>query len=355
MKTKLQSLDAFTQAAEDQDGIGLILLVRNVYHNKDQVYQSMLDLVRADKVLHICWQHPQWSCVDYMREFKARIQIAESVGSIPGECDAATEIILTMQGIPNISNVRDSKIKAAAAKGAKQYLVAMLFEGLNANKYQLLKTAVHNAWVLGENRIPRDFAAVMRLADTYVPPKAAQATGSGQGYTCGAAFMQQGEEKDPRTACDRKEVACFHCKGDHHLNDCLDITKEQKKKIWDEVEEKWRQQNLDVQAHIKMGIEENEEEAFAFPQKDYDDPRVVKERERQTLNEDFMYLDSTSIFHQMFADKNILDVEKVAIRLRGECNAGTTHSNEKWWFKDLFHMWLVRNGITNLLSLPRLE
>ena len=54
MKTKLQSLDALAQVAEYQDGIGLILLVCNVYHKKDQAHQSMLDLVRADKALHIC-------------------------------------------------------------------------------------------------------------------------------------------------------------------------------------------------------------------------------------------------------------------------------------------------------------
>ena len=67
---------------------------------------------------------------------------------------------------------------------------------------------MHNTWVLGKDRIPRYFAAVMRLADTYVPPKAAQATGSGQGYTSGAVFMQQGEEKDKdaRPARNSKEV-----------------------------------------------------------------------------------------------------------------------------------------------------
>ena len=92
-----------------------------------------------------------------MRKFKARIQIAESVGSIPGDCNAATEIVLTMQGITNIANARDSDIKVAEAEGAKQYLAAILFEGLNANKYQPCKVAVHNAWVLGEDRIPRDF------------------------------------------------------------------------------------------------------------------------------------------------------------------------------------------------------
>ena len=41
--------------------------------------------------------------------------------------------------------------------------------------------------------------------------------------------------------------------------------------------------------------------------------------------------------------------------LRGSCNAGTTFSNDKGWYKDLFCMWLVRKGIANLLSLPQLE
>ena len=128
-----------------------------------------------------------------------------------------------MQGITDIANACDINIKAAAAEDAKKYLAAMLFEGLNTNKYQPSKASVHNAWVLGEDRIPRDFAAVMRLADTCVPPKEAQATGSGQGYTSGAEFMKQGEDKgkdkykDPRPARDRKEGVCFHCKGDHHL------------------------------------------------------------------------------------------------------------------------------------------
>ena len=92
-------------------------------------------------------------------------------------------------------------------------------------------------------------------------------------------------------------MACFHCKGDHHLNDCPGITKEQKKKIWYEVQVKCRQQKLDGQAHINVEITEDKEDAFAFLQKDYDNPRVVKERERQTLNEDFMCLDITSSFH----------------------------------------------------------
>ena len=49
------------------------------------------------------------------------------------------------------------------------------------------------------------------------------------------------------------------------------------------------------------------------------------------------------------------NIKRVSTILHGSCNAGTTFSNEKGWYKGLFQMWLVRNCITNLLSLPQLE
>ena len=32
-----------------------------------------------------------------------------------------------------------------------------------------------------------------------------------------------------------------------------------------------------------------------------------------------------------------------------------SHANEKGWHGELFNMWLVNNGIANLLSVPQLE
>lgn len=57
----------------------------------------------------------------------------------------------------------------------------------------------------------------------------------------------------------------------------------------------------------------------------------------------------------MFDAKHLDDVQTVNTILRGSYNSGTTFSNEKGWYKGLFHVWLVRNGIVNLLSLPPLE
>ena len=48
-------------------------------------------------------------------------------------------------------------------------------------------------------------------------------------------------------------------------------------------------------------------------------------------------------------------MKRVVFFLRGKFNVGVSHANEKGWYGDLFNMWLVRNGIADLLSVPQLE
>ena len=42
------------------------------------------------------------------------------------------------------------------------------------------------------------------------------------------------------------------------------------------------------------------------------------------------------------------------MRLKGDCNTGTTYSKRKGWLKG-FRMWLLESDIANLLSIPQLE
>ena len=76
---------------------------------------------------------------------------------------------------------------------------------------------------------------------------------------------------------------------------------------------------------------------------------------RVTPKLSYIYLDSTSLFHQMFRANYMTNVRQVDVALRGNCNAGESHSNEKGCVIDMFCMWLVSSGITNLLYLPMLE
>ena len=97
------------------------------------------------------------------------------------------------------------------------------------------------------------------------------------------------------------------------------------------------------------------EDGFGFLQRKFNDLHLNDQVEHKQLNPDNLYIDGTSSLHQTFDASHLDDVKKVSTILRGSFNAGTTFSEEKFWYKGLFHMWLVRNGIANLMSLPQIE
>ena len=56
--------------------------------------------------------------------------------------------------------------------------------------------------------------------------------------------------------------------------------------------------------HTNFGTEEfaNEEDSFGFLERKSTNPLLQAQVEREQLNSDHLYLDSTSSFHQMFND-----------------------------------------------------
>jgi hypothetical protein len=76
---------------------------------------------------------------------------------------------------------------------------------------------------------------------------------------------------------------------------------------------------------------------------------------RRTLNPNRLYLDSTLSFQQVFTNEHLDHLCPKGTTPCANCNAGTMFATKKGWYLDLFHLWLVRNGLANLLSLPQLE
>jgi hypothetical protein len=104
-------------------------------------------------------------------------------------------------------------------------------------------------------------------------------------------------------------------------------------------------------AHILIGSKEFE--GIEFLQNGSSNPRAVATR--KTLDPQRLYLDSTSSFHQVFTEEHLDNLRLAGATLRANCNASTHFATKKGWYRDLFDLWLVRNGIANLLSLPQLE
>ena len=92
------------------------------------------------------------------------------------------------------------------------------------------------------------------------------------------------------------------------------------------------------EGQVHLGISEGDVDAIEEHQDDYDDsfaflqkaslnPKVVKAR--NTLNEYFVYLNSTSSFNQVFKEEYLDEIKKVSTSLCAHCNAGTSHADEK--------------------------
>ena len=97
----------------------------------------MREMVLADKKLYLCFQKKEWSLDEYTREFQARHEVCEEIGSSPGECLESARLAASAKGVnydklatsdtPEDIATRAGYIRA----GRKQYLAALHFEGLN--------------------------------------------------------------------------------------------------------------------------------------------------------------------------------------------------------------------------------
>ena len=82
--------------------------------------------------------------------------------------------------------------------------------------------------------------------------------------------------------------------------------------------------------------------------------KASQETKRLTLDAYKLYLDSCATYHSVFVEWCLDNITADGVVLRGNCNAGVTTSTQKGYY-GLFHMWLNKQGIANLLSIPQLE
>jgi hypothetical protein len=104
-------------------------------------------------------------------------------------------------------------------------------------------------------------------------------------------------------------------------------------------------------AHVSIGGKEFK--GIGFLQNESSSPRVVATR--KTLDPQWLYLNSTSSFHQVFTEVHLDNLRLAGATLHADCNAGTNFATKKGWYRNLFKLRLVRNGTANLLSLPQME
>jgi hypothetical protein len=132
----------------------MVKLLHRVYFDTDGSKQSMREMVLADKKLYLCFQKKEWSLDKYTREFQARQEVCQEIGSSPGECLESARLAAKAEGVNYDNLARNNALEDVEAKkgyiraGQKQYLAALHFEGLNNVHFADLKQEVHNGWIV---------------------------------------------------------------------------------------------------------------------------------------------------------------------------------------------------------------
>jgi len=102
-------------------------------------------------------------------------------------------------------------------------------------------------------------------------------------------------------------------------------------------------------------LREAKEAGFEFLQKELSHHLVVEARNTIAYAYNKLNLGACLSFCQIFTAMHLDEINKVSTTLRGRCNTGTATSDEKSMYLSLFEIWLIHNGIANLLSVAQLE
>ena len=69
----------------DHDVVGLLRMIRNIFHNHDQTKLGLMAPIESDMELYLGFQGANEPCDDYMAVFKARIDTINAHESLAGK------------------------------------------------------------------------------------------------------------------------------------------------------------------------------------------------------------------------------------------------------------------------------
>ena len=190
MLTELKGVDSWDTVKANQNCLSLINLLQEITSKK-----SMLEVVDAERRLHLCFQRDTINLDAYTTEFKAIVQVCEAFGLRAGATEAAAKLVAEDDGI-NMSNTSNAnKWKCYIDKSKERFQAAMHFNGLNNVIYKGPKAEVNNNWsVQWVNNTPKTISETIKKADTFIGTK----TGYNASESKGLDFMQQDKESSDK-------------------------------------------------------------------------------------------------------------------------------------------------------------
>jgi hypothetical protein len=168
----------------------LISQVERICVGFDDHKQDVFNLVQVLKTLFLYTQGNKESMEEYGCNLRSLWDTVEAFGGSPGIHKGLTDALLTpvtsMEGVPLAAQQ-----KKAEEDSSKAVKAALLISGADRRRYGVLKDALANNYLLGNNQYPDTYNKAFRVLANY------QVTKTGVPYRAspadtGVAFLQQG-------------------------------------------------------------------------------------------------------------------------------------------------------------------
>ena len=330
MQQKVESLDTFTAIETANDGIALLVAIKNMsYDYQSQKYriESITDALYKLMTL----RQNQLSTQQYYESFTNLLAVYIHCGGATAPDPGCMEYEANRLGIA----VAD--LTAAQKTAIREMTWANWFiNHSDKNRFDSLVVALHNDYLNGSDNYPKTMNAAYTRLVNYKDPlgnlRAAQSS-------AGVSFTTDGSDTKPKKGKKNKDhITCHKCKQKgHYANEC---------------------QNEAVESvnatNGTTATETDAEESTAVGESNVESPLgFALTAISRPIPSTWILLDNQSTI-DVFSNKNLLsDIHTCDRIMNIHCNAGTQQTSEMGTLAGYGEVWYHPNGIANIISLSR--
>ena len=132
----------------------MLKLIRGICHLRDDAKEGVIAMVQSDKRLFIFFQRTNQKNSEYLKEFKALVEVIETYDGQVGEHPGLMKMSLTEVSL-DVGTASDDKKTSAKKKGKDKYIACLFLVGADNVRYRQLKIDLDNSFLKVQTRTQR--------------------------------------------------------------------------------------------------------------------------------------------------------------------------------------------------------